>query len=1033
MLGVQVSCDRFDRKKTWNLYFDRVHMDRSSCLLLFLTIGITCVAAQTCGYKKCNSLPIKPGMINVHLVPHTHDDVGWLKTVDQYYYGANTTIQRAGVQYILDGVIPQLEANPRRRFIYVEMAFFKRWWDEQDEDMHGRVKKLVDEGRLEFINGGWCMNDEASTHYNAIIDQMTLGLQFLNTTFGDCGRPLVAWHIDPFGHSREQASIFAQMGYDGFFFARLDYQDKMNRLNLKNMEEIWRGSPNDLGKVADLFTGALFGPLYTPPPGLCFELLCQDPPVQDDPRLHDYNVEERVKTAENRSMEQAKHFRTEHIMWTMGSDFHYQAANIWFKNMDKLIKYTNAGNKVNLLYSTPSCYVYHKNQAADVKWSYNNTDDFFPYADKPHSFWSGYFTSRPAIKGYVRECNNFLQVCKQLEVIAGPLPFKNGGPSSQRFREAMAVAQHHDAVSGTEKQHVANDYAMRLHAGAVECQAVVGRALTSKMKKGSVDPPAAQFCTYLNISICPTTENNDNFAVTVYNPLARQLTGHYLRLPVNGQSYTVSSPTGTSVETQVLKVSPRTVKVRGPRGNATSELVFPVTVPALGFNTYLISQASRRNTRMESLFMPQAETNVVSMMIPQSPMMRGDTEIHNEHLSLVFDSTTGYLKTVTNLKKKLVLNVNQAFYWYNSSTGNNKDSTQRSGAYIFRPNGTEPLLIQTKGSVITKVVAGKLVQEVHQVFNDWVTQVIRLYAGQRHAELEWTVGPIPFKDGLGKEIITRFDSDLKTDKKFYTDANGREILQRELNHRQTWKLNQTEPVAGNYYPVNSRIFIKDASKQLTVLTDRSQGGSSLKDGSLELMVHRRMFYDDNFGVGEALNETGVFGDGLVARGKHYLMLESPADSGQLHRTLGEQLYMAPAVSFTPNTLSTQDWSNNFNMDYTALKRELPPSVHLLTLELSDGDTALLRLEHQYQAADRGTPQTVSLQGLFEPFEVVTSSVEELTLGGNIHTEKLHRLSWNTEEGTTGNVSQQCWDPSSATVSLKPMQICTLRFHVKRRW
>jgi lysosomal alpha-mannosidase len=39
------------------------------------------------------------------------------------------------------------------------------------------VRKLVQEGRLEFIGGAWSMNDEAAAHYHSIIDQFTWGLQ----------------------------------------------------------------------------------------------------------------------------------------------------------------------------------------------------------------------------------------------------------------------------------------------------------------------------------------------------------------------------------------------------------------------------------------------------------------------------------------------------------------------------------------------------------------------------------------------------------------------------------------------------------------------------------------------------------------------------------------------------------------------------------------------------------------------------------------------------------------------------------------
>jgi len=57
------------------------------------------------------------------------------------------------------------------------------------------------------------MNDEASTHYNSIIDQHSLGAEFLREQFGECGRPKIGWQIDPFGHSREQASLFAQVTF----------------------------------------------------------------------------------------------------------------------------------------------------------------------------------------------------------------------------------------------------------------------------------------------------------------------------------------------------------------------------------------------------------------------------------------------------------------------------------------------------------------------------------------------------------------------------------------------------------------------------------------------------------------------------------------------------------------------------------------------------------------------------------------------------------------------------------------------------
>ena len=85
--------------------------------------------------------------------------------------------------------------------------------------------------------------------------------------------------------------------------------------------------------------------------------------------MFDYNVEERVndfiKVCLDQvgqrhlynmlllsSLIQAQYYRTNNIMLTMGSDFQYENANMWFKNLDKLIHHVN---KVYTLYVV---YVY---------------------------------------------------------------------------------------------------------------------------------------------------------------------------------------------------------------------------------------------------------------------------------------------------------------------------------------------------------------------------------------------------------------------------------------------------------------------------------------------------------------------------------------------------------------------------------------------------------------------------------------------------------------------------------------------------
>ncbi|CAF3076283.1 unnamed protein product [Rotaria sp. Silwood2] len=984
----------------------------TSCTFLFLVISLCIVvsieASNGCGYDACNLGD--PNKLNVHIVPHTHDDVGWLKTVDQYYYGARNNIQHADVQYILDSVIHSLEENPDRRFIYVEIAFFWRWWNQQTNETRSKVQKFVNEGRLEFISGGWCMNDEASTHYNSIIDQHSLGAEFLRDQFGECGRPKIGWQIDPFGHSREHASILAQMGFDGLFFGRADYQDIEQRQKLKTMEMIWEASAN-LGDQSWLFTGVLPNG-YSPPGSFCFDIFCDDPPIMDDPRLHDYNVPERVQTFIRAAHDEALAFATNHIIMTMGSDFQYENANEWFKNLDKLIKYVNAeqanGSNVNVFYSTPSCYLYALNKV-DRVWT-TKTDDFFPYAHHPHGFWTGYFTSRAALKRYERHSNNILQVTRQLNAFANT----NLRNTIFRLSEAMGIVQHHDAVSGTEKQEVAFDYAMRLSEGIDAAVDVINKAYDKLLSKDNQTPlNAPQFlCQLTNISECLPIEGQDQFTLTLWNPTVHTIS-HHVRVPVT-KNYTIRDTTGHAILADLIPISEATMKIPGRKSFAINQLVFRVVLPALGFNTYYFEVKSN-NLRINE------KNNEQQIIITKNDKC----VLQNDYLQVEFDCQ-GNLKKIINLKKNIVVPFTaQGFYLYTSFPGNNSRSEfQASGAYIFRSNSSDSQPVSTKRSITC--IKAATVQTAIIVFNDWTSQEISLYDDAKMIEIEWTVGPIPIDDNNGKEIILRYDTDINSQSKFYTDANGREVLERIRDYRPTWNYSKVEVVSGNYYPINSRIWIKEPNRQLTILTDRSEGGSSIHDGSIEIMLHRRTLYDDALGVGEPLNET-AYDDGLVVRGKHFLIIESPTSSAIYHRFGSQHLYMHPLATYALPQLSYANYSETYRQTWSALQNDLPLNVHLLTFDQLDTKQYLIRVEHYFELNedDRYSNSiTLDLQKIFQSQGII-SGIVELTLSGNLPLNNMKRLDWSINDKILSKMDVlKEMSLEDLNIRLNPMQIRT---------
>lgn len=191
--------------------------------------------------------------LTVHVIPHTHDDVGWLKTVDQYFSGAFVRRQHANVNMILSTVVRELQKDPKRLFTYVEMKFFTMWYKIQDEKTKAAVKKLIQSGQLEITQGGWVATDEACPNYEDMILNMHIGHEFLFKEFGV--RPKIGWMLDAFGHSDGNAALYHDFGFEGLLFTRMaDLPHRNDWKDKKKQTFVWETNANNFGGEKQLLT-----------------------------------------------------------------------------------------------------------------------------------------------------------------------------------------------------------------------------------------------------------------------------------------------------------------------------------------------------------------------------------------------------------------------------------------------------------------------------------------------------------------------------------------------------------------------------------------------------------------------------------------------------------------------------------------------------------------------------------------------------------------------------------------------------------
>jgi len=964
--------------------------------------------------------------LQVIVVPHSHNDPGWIKTFEKYY--------RDQTNKILTTMVNKMQEFPKMKFIWAEISYLSLWWAEQGPEMRSAMLRLLEEERLEIVTGGWVMPDEANSHYAALVEQLIHGHEWCNQNLGGY-KPNSAWSIDPFGMSPTMAYILKRAGLDNMLIQRTHYSVKKKLAKDQNLEFNWR-QHWDHNSTSDMFCHMM--PFYSydiphtcgPDPKICcqFDFLRLPGSRANCPwkvpprRITDGNVAERSATLLDQYRKKSELYKTNAVLIPLGDDFRWDGEREWddqYHNYQKIMDYVNADPSLNaeIHWGTLTDYfkaVRSQSEAAtgeETKLFPSLSGDFFTYADRDDHYWSGYFTSRPFWKNMDRLLAHHLRGAEVSFSLAWAEMEYIGADKIDVAKECMAklvyarntigLFQHHDGVTGTAKDHVMLDYGEKMHLSIKALQYVIQQSTNFLLTKNKPQYTPRTDTPYFDVDEIKAEswsmphreavniETGAPSRVVVFNTHARkrQEVVTFRITNSNIKVYFNNKIEDEEVEEDVpCQISP-VFTSDGQISTQEYDLTFIATIPALGLETYLIREQPADEGENDELSVAtikifNAKDQPYQVAPFSSLLVTAPQKVHleNAFIKATF-SEEGLLESVTSVDGGAVTPVKLEFITYGTRPRGDK-----SGAYLFLPDG--PGRPRKLVNPLVRIIKGKIMSyvEVEVGWNKHRATLVNSPGVDGTSIQLMNEIDLSSTSMDNVEISMRVSSGLQSGDTFYTDLNGFQMIRRKRYSKL--------PLQANWYPVPTMIYIQDNEKRVSLMSRQPLGGTSYADGQIEIMLDRRLAQDDNRGLFQGVQ------DNKVTRQEFTLLVENkiPSCSQEpntqasypsllAHSVRHSLLHPVFRLIYQPVGYS----GNSLSTNYSPLGKELDCDIHLVNLRtMSTGQTspsdktALIVHRQGFNACYKPmalTCQTtggkVSLEAMFP--SLYSSSVSQMSL------------------------------------------------------